>query len=85
MPDIKQDKQQGSDDKAAADEVDLASEEVRNSFGHFRQLHAARPCISSPILDGNLVSDKKQKVECWRLYCERLLNHQPKSPPADLL
>ena len=41
--------------------------------------------ISSPDAQGNLVSDKMNKVECWKDFYAQLLNHPPAVPTDELL
>ena len=95
MPEIRElifskerrDKQRWADDKASSGEEFLERGAARDAFTNFRQLKAACPMISSPVLDaqGNLVSDKKNKVVCWKDYYAQLLNHPPAVPSDELL
>ena len=80
------DKQRWADDKATTGEELLACGAMRDAFANFRQLRAACPVVSSPIVDarGNLVSDKKTKAECWKDYYTQLLNQPSVMPTAEL-
>jgi len=49
---------------------------VQDAFTYFHELLLACPCIVSPVVDTErtLVSDRAQKVICWKEYREQLLS-----------
>ena len=66
---------------------DIASaEQALVAFSNFRLLRSAAPRISSPIprADGTMVSDKLQKLHCWKEYYSDLLNRPPAPPSIEL-
>ena len=60
--------------------------EVRDAFANFRRLAKATRPVSSPILDvnGNVISHKSQKIECWKKYYVGLLD-RPAAPASEEL
>ena len=83
---LKLDRQQWADNMASDGEAALLAGEVRNAFANFRRLTKITRPVSTPILDanGNLISDKSQKLECWRNYYTELLN-RPNTPDFEQL
>jgi len=78
---VRQDKQKWADRKAVLGEQLQAA--MKDAFAHFRELRAACPQISSPIIDenDNLVSDKEGKTACW----PTINNKPPATPTEDLI
>ena len=67
-------------------EAALIASEVSDTFANFRRLAKVARLVSIPILDanGNLISDKSQKLECGRDYYTGLLN-RPNTPDFEQL
>jgi len=78
--------QKWADDIASDAEQTLVAGQNSDAFSNFRLLRSAAPRISSPILrdDGTMVSDKHQKLHCWKEYYSDLLNRPPAPPSIEL-
>jgi len=78
----RQDKQCWADDKLTSSEESLKRGATRDAFVDFRQLRSACLMISSPVLGAqrNLVSDEKNKMECWNDYYDQLQMSSHNSP-----
>ena len=83
---LKQDRQRWADNLAAEGEAALMAGETRDAFANFRRLAKATRPVCSPILDanGNLISHKSQKLECWKKYYAGLLD-RPSTPMSEEL
>ena len=57
-------------------EAALIAGKVRDALANFRRLAMVTRPVSTPILDanGNLISDKSRKLECWRNYYNGLFD-----------
>ena len=84
---LKLDRQQWADNLATDGEAALIAGEVRDAFANFRRLTKATRPVSSPILDtnGNLISHKSQKIECWKKYYVGLLDRPPAPTSEELI
>ena len=80
------DRQQRADSMMRDGEAALIASEVRDAFANFRRLAKVARHISTPFLDsnGNLISDKSQKLECWRNYYTGIFN-RPNAPDFEQL
>ena len=68
-------------------EAALIAGEVRDAFANFRRLAKVTRPVSTPILDanGNLITDKSRKLECWRNCYNELFDRSNKPDFQELI